>query len=229
MHVRNVPPDEDAAVRRLPADEVAGFVTDDDITGEAYGPLKTACEDAVRSVFGDRALVIRPVLINGPRDRAGRLPYWLGRLLRGGEILAPGDPARPIQMVDVRDLAAWIVDMTESRVGGTYNAGDPDSPAFADIVDACAQYLGVTPQLTWVDDEFLLGEGLVPDGDEIPLWFTADSTDWATVDTGRARAAGLRGRSLAETIAATWAARPAGLPEADLRREAELLRRWRLR
>jgi 2'-hydroxyisoflavone reductase len=225
----DLPPGEDSAVRRLPAGELEGFGSDDDITGESYGPLKTACEDAVRSVFGGRALIIRPVLINGPRDRAGRLPYWLARLAEGGEILAPGNPARPIQMVDVRDLATWIVDMAEFRTGGTYNAGDPNSAAFADILDACAQYLGLTPQLTWVDDDFLLGQGLVPDGDDLPLWFTAETTDWAPVDTRRAHSAGLQARALDDTVAATWAwmvEGPPRTPEPDLGREAELLRLW---
>lgn len=221
---------EDAAVRRLSAADAASFTSDEAITSDAYGPLKTGCEDAVRAVFDERALIVRPVLICGPGDRYGRLPHWLGRLSSGGEILAPGDPARPVQTIDVRDLASFIVSMTERGAGGTFNVGSPEAPSFAELLAASARHLEVAPRLTWVDDAFLLREGLSPDGDEPPLWFTAEAHDWAPVEVGRALGAGLPTRPLADTIAATWEwmqeARFQPAP-AYRRLERRLLGRWR--
>ena len=89
---------------------------------ERYGPLKALCEQEVESVFGDRALVVRPGLIVGPHDPTGRFTYWPHRLARGGEILAPGPPERRVQFIDVRDLAEWILRMLEAGRHGVFNA-----------------------------------------------------------------------------------------------------------
>ena len=80
-----------------------------------YGELKAGCERAVAEVFGDRSTVARAGLIIGPHENVGRLPWWLGRIARGGEVLAPGDPAEPMQLVDARDLAAFLLDCGEHR------------------------------------------------------------------------------------------------------------------
>ena len=92
-----------------------GDLPDDEVTGETYGPLKALCEDAVREVFDERALVVRPGLIVGPHDPTGRFTYWPHRVARGGEVLAPGPPERPTQVIDVRDLAEWTVVAVRAR------------------------------------------------------------------------------------------------------------------
>ena len=185
-----------------------------------YGSLKALCEQAVEDVFGDRALIVRPGLIVGPHDPTGRFTYWAHRLRRGGEILAPGPPERNTQFVDVRDLAAWIVNAVESGLAGTFNATNKGVPwnellAGADVV--------------WVSDDFLR-EQEVGEWMELPLWLgDPDSAGMLAVDVSRAVAEGLTFRPLAATIegaADAPAVEGVGLtPD----REAKLLEAWRAR
>lgn len=201
-----------------------------------YGALKARCEDAVTELLGDRALHVRAGLIVGPHDRSERFTYWVLRMARGGEALAPGEPDRPVQFIDVRDLAAWILDMTERGTGGTYNVTGAALP-MGEVLAACGD---ATP--VWVDDEFLLAHEVGPHV-EMPLWIPP-SVGTLILPVERALGAGLRFRPLAETVADTraWAlARPGGpTPQeaagrvrtpAGMRpeREAELLRAWRER
>jgi 2'-hydroxyisoflavone reductase len=200
-----------AALGDAPADELAADYSN-------YGALKALCEEEAERVFGARALVVRPGLIVGPHDPTGRFTYWARRLARGGEVLAPGPPERRVQFVDVRDLAAWMLDAAERGLGGTFNATNEGVP-WGELLAGAG--------VTWVDDGFLreheVGEWL-----ELPLWLGDPA--WAgmhATDVSRAVAAGLRFRPLAETIegaATAPAVTGVGLaPE----REAELLAAWR--
>ncbi|HEX6650735.1 MAG TPA: NAD-dependent epimerase/dehydratase family protein, partial [Pyrinomonadaceae bacterium] len=89
--------------------------------GKLYGGLKAMCEQTAEDVMPNRVLSIRPGLIVGPYDYTDRFTYWVVRVARGGEVLAPGRPDRFIQFIDVRDLAEWIVRMIEGRETGAYN------------------------------------------------------------------------------------------------------------
>src|SRR5204862_8245679 len=89
---------------------------------------KAECERIVADAFPAGALIVRPGLIVGPNDPTDRFTYWPRRIARGGEVLAPGDPARPVELVDARDLSAWIVAMIEERQTGIYNAVGPERP-----------------------------------------------------------------------------------------------------
>lgn len=223
------PPSEDSPLRSISDEAAADFTRDDDITGEAYGPLKVRCEAAVEEAFPGRALVVRPGLINGPYDSSQRLPYWLARLSLGGEMLAPGDPERRIQSLDVRDLARWLVDLVECDATGTYNAAEPEPPTFASLLARCAETMGVTPKLTWVSDEFLDNRGFVTDGSLPSLWFRTDDPDWQAVDVTRAAEAGLHCRPFAETVEATLAWIRRDEPHTQTlsgERERELLAAW---
>jgi 2'-hydroxyisoflavone reductase len=183
-----------------------------------YGALKALCEAEVERVFGERALVVRPGLIVGPHDPTGRFTYWARRLRRGGEILAPGPPERRVQFLDVRDLAAWIVDAVEGELGGVYNATNEGVPWGELLVGA---------DVTWVSDEFLRAQE-VGEWMELPLWL--GDPDWAGVhstDVSRAVAAGLRFRPLAETLAGAATAPPVDGVGLTPEREAELLAAWR--
>ena len=203
----------------------------DTLQMELYGPLKSACEAEVRAAWGERALIVRPGLIVGPHDPTDRFTYWPVRVARGGEVLAPGRPARNVQFIDVRDLAEWMVFLVERGVTGIYNATGPERPlTMAEFLESSRRATGSDARFTWFDDAKLL-EAKVGPWREMPLWIPdADPMrGLGSVSIERALAKGLRFRSVEETVRDTlaWArTRPedhawkAGLaPE----REAEVL------
>ncbi len=206
------------------------------MTPPTYGPLKAACEAVVMQGFGERALVVRPGLIVGPHDPTDRFTWWPARMARGGTVLAPGRPERPVQFIDVRDLAVWIVAMLESGATGTFNATGPERPLPMGHLLATSRVVSESDTaIEWVDDAFLVANGVVP-WKEMPLWIPESDPSlhgFMGTSIARALAAGLRFRSLDVTLQATleWArSRPsdhvwkAGLPP---EREAEVLRLWR--
>jgi 2'-hydroxyisoflavone reductase len=142
--------DEEAPLARL-ADP-----TVEDIGGGNYGGLKALCEERVRDAFADQALVVRPGLIVGPHDTTDRFPYWPRRLARGGEVLAPGSPDAPVQVIDARDLAGWMVSLLERGIAGTFNATGPSQPlTLGRCLETIAAAVGGNARLTWVSDTFL--------------------------------------------------------------------------
>jgi 2'-hydroxyisoflavone reductase len=191
-----------------------------------YGALKALCEEAVRHVFGERALIVRPGLIVGPYDPTGRFTYWPHRIARGGEVLAPAPPDDPTQFVDVRDLGEWIVELCERQTGGTFNATGPGT-AWADLLEACRRVTGSETEVTWVPDAFLVEQG-VGEWMELPLWI-ADPAMAASdrADVSRALAAGLRFRPLQDTIRATLElAEPTESAGLAPEKEAAVLAAW---
>ncbi len=208
------------------------------MTPPIYGPLKAACETVVMKGFGGHALVVRPGLIVGPHDPTDRFTWWPARMAAGGTVLAPGRPARPVQFIDVRDLAEWIVAMLERGATGTFNATGPEHPLPMEHLLATSRVVAESDAaIEWVDDAFLVANGVVP-WKEMPLWIPeSDPSMHGLMGTNiaRALAAGLRFRPLDVTLQATleWASsRPAdhawkaGLPP---EREAEVLRLWKER
>jgi len=220
--------DEDAplAVLKEPTEE---------ITSESYGALKVLCEQVVRDVYADRALIIRPGLVVGPHDYTDRFTYWPWRIDQGGEVLAPGDPDQPIQVVDARDQGEWIVRLVAQKRSGVYNSVGPEHPlSMRAFLEACQAVSHAAAQLTWIDEAWLIDHKVEPFQD-LPLWVEAKDAAFYTVSNRRAIAAGLTCRPIAETIhdTLTWAkTRPAdhawryGLPR---EREAELLKLWHQR
>jgi 2'-hydroxyisoflavone reductase len=199
-----------------------------------YGPLKLGCERRIVDSFDDRALVIRPGVLAGPHDPTGRLGYWVHRVATGGEVLAAGDPAHPVQLLDARDLAAWLIPLLEEGGAGVFNAsGPPALLTMARLLETCRMVAASDARLTWVDDAFLLEQGVTPWSD-VPLWLPADVPS-PMLDSRRAQAAGLRCRPLSDTVRDVLAddvniQRVAGgppRPEAiSGDRERELLRLW---
>jgi 2'-hydroxyisoflavone reductase len=204
----------------------------EEITGETYGPLKALCEEAVQTAFPEGALIIRPGLIVGPHDSSDRFTYWPARLARGGEVLAPGDPQMPVQIIDARDLAEWNIRLVEDRVTGVFNATGPATRlAMREVIETCQQVAAVSSEITWANEEFLLEQQVVP-FTELPLWLPEAVWGISQVNISRALAAGLQFRPLAETVADTlaWAqSRPMDykwLNGLNPERETELLAAW---
>jgi 2'-hydroxyisoflavone reductase len=202
--------------------------------GEAYGALKALCERAAEAEMPGRVLNVRAGIIVGPYDYSDRFTYWPRRVAEGGEVLAPADPARQVQFIDARDLAAWILDMAERRRAGTYNATGPDYElTMGRFLEECGRATGSSGRFVWVGEEFLLDSGLQP-WMEIPLWTNprGENRHLLSLNVERAVAAGLRFRPVAETARDTleWdSTRP---PDAERKaglireREREVLAAW---
>jgi 2'-hydroxyisoflavone reductase len=207
----------------------------EEITDETYGGLKVAGERLAAELFG-RTTVVRPTYVIGPHDNSGRFTWWVERIARGGEVLAPGGAADPIQVIDARDLGSWVVSLVAGSVDGVFHAVSPAPPfGFGDLLEAMAAEVAPPgTSLTWVDADFLLDAGET--AETIPLWPGGDSErDINTADPARAFAAGLRPRPVRQSIADVHAAelaaprppRPGVGLSAD--REAELLAAWHAR
>ena len=198
----------------------------EDISAD-YGALKALCEREVDTAFPGRSTAVRAGLIVGPHDPTGRFTYWPHRVARGGDVLVPGPAWRPVQLVDVRDLAAWIVTAAEERLSGAFNATGPAT--MGAVLDAARRASGSTARAVEVDDAFLTGQG-VGEWMELPLWIDPSNDDWRhfmEVDASRATAAGLMFRPLDETVAGALA--EAALVEGvglTPERETELLTAW---
>jgi 2'-hydroxyisoflavone reductase len=209
--------------------------------GDFYGPLKALCERVVESVLPERALVVRSGLLVGPQDPTNRFTYWVRRMAAGGEVLAPAPPEQPVQLADVRDLADWTIRMAEQRQAGTFHATD-EPTTFRRMLDECRAAAGSDAHVDWIDETFLLEQGIEPFA-ELPLWLaTGNNPDWGgffLADASRARAYGLSFRPLRETARDILAEReqqaattfgtgltPAGVAPT---REKAVLQAWRAR
>jgi 2'-hydroxyisoflavone reductase len=184
------------------------------ITGESYGPLKALCEQAAEEAMPGRVLTIRPGLIVGPHDPSDRFTYWPVRIAQGGEVLAPGRPDSPVQIIDVRDLAEWNIHMVEARRTGLYNATGPNYVlTMHKILHESRSASGSDARFTWVSEKFLKAQGATP-WTEVTLWIPEeDGGGFATINVDKAIREGLTFRPLVDTIRDTlaWnAARTAG-------------------
>jgi 2'-hydroxyisoflavone reductase len=205
-----------------------------------YGELKVACERAAEAALPGRVQSIRAGIIVGPHDYDARFAYWLRRIARGGEVLAPGNPDARVQLIDARDLAGWLVRSAEDRRAGVFNASGPAEPlTMRSLLEQIREATGGDARFTWVSDAFLLEHKVAPYS-EMPFWLPAPH-DGFRVDITRALDAGLSFRPLRQTLGETWdwvqtgwdaaaSARahrrlevPAGIPAA---REAQLLGLW---
>lgn len=177
-----------------------------DATEVDYGRGKAGAERAVQEALPGRALVVRPGLILGPHENPGRLVWWLTRIARGGSMLAPGGPERPVRFVDVRDLAAWMLDSARRRLPGVVNVPGPrDTTTLGELLRTGVEATGSRAELVWVDDAALLNAGVAP-WTELPLWVPAGSgfDAWTDVSDERARLAGIRYHPVHDTVFDTW-------------------------
>jgi 2'-hydroxyisoflavone reductase len=203
-----------ASNKSVGADETAPLATIADPTVETmganfenYGALKGLCEKEVEAAFPGHAAVVRPGYIVGPGDPSDRFTYWPVRASRGGEVLAPGTPDDPVEWIDVRDLAAWLVRLVEDGTSGTFNALGPDRPAkWGEMLDACVAASKGAATLTWVPAAWLEKNGQGGE-DGFPIWVapTGDFAGFHTWSNARALKAGLTFHPIADTAAATLA------------------------
>ncbi len=171
---------------------------------KTYGPLKALSEREAEKWFPGKALIIRPGLIVGPRDETDRFTYWPVRIDRGGEVLAPGDPSDPVQIIDGRDLAEWTIRMVENRATGIYNAvGPATSLGVGAMLDGIKGALKSNAKFTWANEKFLEQQKVNPWSD-MPVWAGQESGIARTSNT-RALEKGLTFRPLAETARDTLA------------------------
>jgi 2'-hydroxyisoflavone reductase len=167
-----------------------------------YARAKRGAELAVLDAFGDRAVLARAGLILGPWENIGRLPYWLTRVARGGDILAPGPAEQSFQYVDARDLAAFSLDAAP----GAYSVvSEPGVTTLGELLTIAHEVTGGRGTLRWADPVALVDAGVEPWTD-LPIWLPAgeDHDTMHEADVTRAIAAGLRIRPLAETVTDTW-------------------------
>ncbi|MFE3516911.1 NAD-dependent epimerase/dehydratase family protein [Streptomyces sp. NPDC059166] len=173
----------------------------------SYALAKRGGELAAQEAFGDRALLARPGLILGPGENIGRLPWWLNRAARGGDMIAPGPADADLQYIDARDLAEWLLDAAAQGLSGAYNTvSRPGHTTMGELLDTVVRVTGSRARPRWTDPEVLLAAGVEPWTD-LPVWLPAgelyDSLHQG--DVTLAYAAGLRCRPVAETVADTWA------------------------
>jgi len=212
-------------------------VCSSDLTGTNYGPLKALCEQANSAVFGKRACNIRPGLIVGPMDRSDRFTYWPVRVAKGGEVLAPGTADTVTQVVDVRDLAEFMVMAAEKNFNGTYNVTSPaEELTMGELLETCKKVSDSDATFTWVDAAFLEEQDVAPWSD-MPVWVPLDGEDAGHpfINVQRAVKAGLTFRPIAETVRGTldwWAHVDQERRDGPMRsgltpeREAEVLAAW---
>lgn len=201
----------------------------------AYGTAKAKCERIVLDTFGTQGFVSRPTYIVGPGDTTDRFPYWPVRLAQGGEVLAPGKRDDPMQLIDVRDLAEFMIHLLESGKGGIYNSVGPREPLTAwKFYDEAVRALDAKVTLTRIEDyEFLKAHNIQY---SIPwAMLTGDHYGMMSISNDKAVAAGLKFRPLATTIRDTLAWWPT-VPEARRQKpgfaitpelEAKALADWR--
>ncbi len=205
------PIDEASATKVLPA----GGTTSEPLP-ELYGAHKVLCEKALVDVLGaDHVIAVRAGLMAGPFDNTDRFTYWPVRIARGGDILTAVGRSMPVQLIDVRDVANWIVEAISRDLHGVFNlTGTPESLTFGDVLDACVRVSGSDATFHWASAEFLeqrdVGEWV-----EMPLWCqaTPDLRGLRSVKNDQALANGLHLRSIATTVAdclAEYALRPSG-------------------
>lgn len=192
--------DEESPTHEVPPDAAGDL---------EYALVKAGSERAVEQSFPGRCLLVRAGIIVGPYESPPRLPWWLARIRRGGRVIAPGPPERPVRAVDVRDLATWIVDNTRRQIPGAVNVPGQGGQTFGALIGACREAAeakdGPAAEVVWVGDDVLRAAGVEPWW-QLPMWAPAEPAWAGTWDVRgeRAEITGVRYRPLTDTVRDTW-------------------------
>ena len=202
---------------------------------QLYGPLKALSEQEAEKWFPKQTLIIRPGLIVGPRDETDRFTYWPVRIDRGGEVMAPGAPTDPVQFIDGRDLAEWVIRMVETRETGVYNATGPAKTlGVGEMLEGIKSANNSKANFTWVNADFLEEQKVAPWSD-MPVWVPPRGEDggMGRINIERSVGKGLTFRPLEVTARDTLAWFKSQPPERQKlkagitpEREAEVLAAW---
>ena len=175
----------------------------EEVTGATYGALKAACERAAEAALPGRVTSVRAGLLVGPHDYTDRFPYWVRRFAEGGDVLVPDAASQPLQLIDVRDAAGWLLTAIDRRAVGAFNLTGPAAPlTFGGCLDIIQRALDSTARRIPVATDFLTERKVTP-WSEMPFWAPGGDTFLST-KVDRALAAGLRLRPLESTVRDTW-------------------------
>ncbi len=178
---------------------------------ETYGPSKALAEQAAEAAMPGRVLNVRAGLLVGPYDYVERFPYWVRRIGEGrtlpfeqaaSHVLVPDVRGQSVQVVDVRDVSAWILQMAESHSAGTFNVTGPERPmTFEEMVQSIRAATGSDANFVWADEAWLIEQEIKPFQD-LPIWLPSGGTHdgFLARNIDRALAAGLTFRPLADTV-----------------------------
>ncbi|SFA88983.1 MULTISPECIES: NAD-dependent epimerase/dehydratase family protein [unclassified Bacillus (in: firmicutes)] len=203
--------DEDYPLQTMSSDQADELTKDS--TGqfyEYYGAFKALCEQEAEKSMPGRVLKVRAGQLVGKNDYTDRFPYWIHRVAKGGTVLAPGNPHRPIQYIDNRDMALWILNAMEKQIVGSFNVTGPDHPVtMQEFLQSIKSVTGSDAEFVWADEKFLMDHGVAP-WTEMPLWVpelfaltTGEDEPWKgtfSINISKALETGLHFRSLNETI-----------------------------
>jgi 2'-hydroxyisoflavone reductase len=193
------PPKEGATEETATLWDDASLARDAEVTGETYGPLKAACERAAQQHFGDQLTLVRPTFVIGSHDATLRFPYWVQRLLRGGNIAVPGPRDNALQYIDARDLGEFVVTLAGNSTLGAFHAAGPYPPGrFVDVIQSISEQ--VSPhdtRLVEISPRHIKSHHLET---RFPLWSGSNSETALAVDPAKAIAAGLTFRDLSDSV-----------------------------
>ncbi|WP_026906848.1 NAD-dependent epimerase/dehydratase family protein [Paucisalibacillus globulus] len=199
-HLQSMPPDQlKDVLKNVKEGRISPY--------EHYGALKVLCEAEAEKYWPGRVLHIRAGQLVGQFDYTDRLPYWVQRVAEGGNIMVPGSPNRPIQLIDVKDIATWVFDMVKRRKAGTFNVTGPDYElTMEELLNTCKVVTNSNAEFVWVDEQLVLEHQIQP-WTEMPLWIPehfpleGETEPWKMfISVKKALDAGLSFRRLEETI-----------------------------
>lgn len=195
------PPDEDHPMAQIEDP------TTEEITGETYGALKALCEEELLRRFPKNSLIVRPGIIVGPNDPTDRFTYWTVALSSYDRVVVPDRLEQPVQWIDARDLAAWLLSQVEAGETGVFNAVGPSSRCtLGEFIEGISRAVGGKAEVVSLPGGRLEEMGVKPWAD-LPLVpsYTTEGDPMFEVSSARAIGKGLRFRSLAESARDTLA------------------------